>query len=84
MYLKAVGWVTLALCQHNIFRYQFVKSSAASKVVRYATPSGWGDRRSADVTLISLFSPEGDEKRRLDDATEYSSGWFSPSFGGDR
>ena len=54
------------------------------KVIRSAISSGGGDRRSADVTLISLSSPEGDEKQRLDDATECSPGWISPYFGGDR
>ena len=83
MCLNAIVWVTLPLDHHDMPTYLFMKYFAASKlsVVRVLLE---GDRRSADVPLISPSSPEGDEKHQLDDATEYSSGWVSPFFGGDR
>ena len=68
------------ICLHTCF----MKSSVALKLSASATPSGGDDRRSADVLLKSPSSQEGDEKRRLDDATEYSSGWVSPAYVGVR
>ena len=80
MCLKAIVWVTLPLDQHDMPTYQFMKFLP---VQSSATPSG-GAIVGRLVPLLSPSSREGDEKRRLDDATEYSSGWVSPSFGGNR
>ena len=77
MCLKAIVWVTAV----RSARYAYIsiyEVFCRFRVVRSATPLG----RSIVGRLVPLISPslpEGD-----DNATEYSSGWFSPSFGGDR
>ena len=83
MCLKAVVWVTLPLDQHDMPTYQFMKSSVASKlsVLRLLLEGAIVCR----LTFPDIaFFAGGDKKRRLDDAAEYSSGWVSSSFGGDR
>ena len=85
MCLKAVVWVILplGLDQHAMPTYQFMKSSAASKlsVMRLLLEGrlsvGWRSH------VIAFFAG-GRRKETIIRRHEYSSGLFSPSFGGDR